>query len=524
MQNKLDKRILETSDINEINPDLQKLNIISHHLAEKSESLIFDWEKNKLCILTTNRFPNILTQILDKIAAKWYSFEFYYTDELAFSLALNWYDDLHAKEEKEEQDVKERKNVRWKDALKMIKKVYEEKDKFQEGEFIQEIIRLSFQSWASDLHLQPEESWVVLRVRRDWVLKTVFVFEHKEFRKYMMKLKFMSGARINVDTIPQDWRFDFTSYENWKETKIDVRINFMPWLRGESVVMRFLDANKSILSFWKIGFMDDSLSILQNNLQKNYWMILVTWPTWSGKTTTLYSMLNYLNDPGKKIITLEDPVEYELPWIQQSQMSEKDWYTYEKWLKAVLRQDPEVIMVWEIRTLETAEIAISAALTWHLVISTLHTNTAIEAVSRLLNMWVKPYMLAPALNLVVWQRLVRKIHDCHTKKQAWFAESEEVRTTIKKIKDAKKVDVDFDWNLPHPAWCEFCWHEWFSWRIAAVETFELNDEIKDAIVANKTSLEIYSIARQSWYLTMKEDWYIKMLKNYTTLDEIRRML
>ncbi len=526
MKNTIDKKILDLWDVQKIDPDLDKIKIISYDLAKKSQSIFFDSNNNTLCVLTTNNYPSVITQILDRISAKWYKFEFYYTDEIWFDYALNWYDDLIMKEREKEEYTIERKTVKWKQAIDMIKQVYKEKHDYTEQEFITEIIRLSFQSGASDLHFQPEDWWVTLRLRRDWVLKTVLVFDSNEFRKYMVKLKFMSWVRVNITKAPQDWRFDFISYDDDKnDKKIDVRVSFMPWLRWESVVMRFLDSSKSILWFSQIWFEWDSLSTLNNNLRKNYWMILVTWPTGSGKTTTLYSMLNYLNDPGKKIITLEDPVEYELPWIQQSQISNKDGYDYVDWLKAILRQDPEIIMVWEIRTLETAEIAINAALTWHLVISTLHTNSAIEAVSRLLSMWVKPYMLAPALNLVVWQRLLRKLHSCKSSRASSVSESEEIKAHIKQLTSIKKnLEINYDWNIPIPTWCVECWADWYEWRIAAVETFEVNDDIKKMIVEEKSEIQLLSQARQSWYLTIKDDAYVKMLEWKTTLDEIRRVV
>ncbi len=527
MKNKLEKRILEQQDISNIEPDLNKINILPQHVAEKAEAIIFDWEENKLAVLTTNKKPSILTQVLDKVTEKWYKMEFYYTDDFSFSLALNRYDELIELQEQEEKELEELKTVEGKDAIEMIKKIFRWKQRFWENEFIKEFIRLCFQSWASDVHFQPEETGVVVRIRKDWELRNILVFDHQDFRKYIMKIKHLCGVRINIDHIPQDWRFDFESYtQSWKTKKIDVRASFMPGLRGESIVMRFLDSTQSVLSFWEIWFMDNTLDSLHKNLNKNTGIILATWPTWSWKTTSLYSMLNYLNSPEKKIITLEDPVEYELPWIQQCAINEKKWFTYEEWLKSVLRQDPEVIMVWEIRTLETAEIAINAALTWHLVISTLHTNTAIEAISRLINMWVKPYMLAPALNLVIGQRLVKKLHDCHTTRQANFAEYNDVEEHIRKIKDVSLTykDLSFNGELPNPTWCEFCWHDGYDGRIAALEAFDVDEDIKDAIIKWASTLEIYSTARQWWYLTMIEDAYIKMLKWYTTLDEIRKVI
>jgi len=526
MLNTLTKKILELQDIKQIKPNLDALKIISKNTAEKIQAIPFDIEKKMIYILTTNNYPNLLSVLEDKLTSKWYKREYFYTDESNFWHALTWYDLLEKLEERVKLEKMQLKTARWKQAIDLIKKVYSEKHKYSEWDFIKLLIRLAFQAWASDLHFQPEEMGVFMRIRKDWLLKTVLSFSHNEFKKYLLKLKFISGVRMNVDWIPQDWRFDFDVYDPdlWKEKKIDVRVSFMPWLRGESVVMRFLDKTKGIMSFTQIWFLDESLEILQRNLKKTYWMILVTWPTGSWKTTTLYSMLNWLNDSTKKIITLEDPVEYELPWIQQSQINEKKGYTYEEWLKAILRQDPDIIMVWEIRTKETAEIAINAALTWHLVLSTLHTNSAIEAISRLLNMGVKPYLLAPAINLIIWQRLVRRLHSCYTYKDANMAEKAEIEEFIKKYNEIKSKKLIFDWKLPQAVWCEQCWYDWYKWRIALIETLEINDDIKNYIITWKKTYDIYAIARQYGYLTMKEDGYLKVLKGLTTLEEIRRVL
>ena len=511
--------------IKQIKPNLDALKILSKQSAEKIQAIPFDIDKNKIFILTTNKFPNLLKILEDKLIAKWYKLEYFYTDEHNFWHAFSWYNQLEQLESRRKLEEEEFKKSVWEEAIKLIKRLYENKEKYTEKDFILNLIRLAFQAWASDLHFQPEEQGVVVRIRKDWLLRTVLIFTHNEFKKYLLKLKYISWVRMNVDWIPQDGRFDFVAYNSkWEEKKVDVRVSFMPALRWESVVMRFLDASRWIMSFTEIWFLDYSLEILQRNVKKTYWMILVTWPTWSWKTTTLYSILSYLNDSKKKIITLEDPVEYELPWVQQSQINEKKWYTYEEWLKAILRQDPDIILVWEIRTKETAEIAINAALTWHLVLSTLHTNSAIEAISRLLNMGVKPYLLAPALNLIIWQRLVRKLHSCHSWQEATLPEKMEIESFLEKYNSFAKKKIQFDWKLPQPVGCEQCWYEGYLGRIAIIETFEVNDDIKNMISSWKKTLDLYSIARQYWYLTMKEDWYLKVLKWLTTLDEIRRVI
>jgi len=518
-------KILSLEDIKNIKPNLDALKVINRELSEKAEIIFFDIKWKTLKALTTNNNILLINQVKDKIEFKGYKIDFYYCDFDTFSYALSWYEYLKSLENRAKKELEELETASWVNAIEMIKKLYENKNKYSETDFIKEIIRLSFMSWSSDAHFQPEEDGVYLRLRIDGILKKVLIFTHQEFQKYLLKLKSISKVKMNVNYLPQDGRFDFITKKNWKEYKIDVRVNFMPALYWESIVMRFLDSSSWIKSFSEIWFMDKSYEILNRNIEKPYGMILVTWPTGSWKSTTLYSILNKLNLPDKKIITLEDPVEYSLPNIQQCQINPDKWYTYAEWLKAILRQDPDIIMVWEIRDLETAKIAINAALTWHLVLATLHTNTAIEAISRLINIWVEPFMLAPALNLVIWQRLVRKLCDCKVKKDASFSEKEDIEFYLNKIKNIyPSLDVNFDWKIYKEAGCEKCSYDGFRWRMAVVETFELSEEMKDEIVKWKTSLDLYQIARENGYLTMKEDAYIKMLKWYTTLDEIRRVL
>ncbi len=526
MLNKIDKRILYLDDIKNIKPNFDALKLLPREVADKLQAFPFDIWKKIVYILTTNNFPSLLSDLENKFKQKWYKVDIFYTDDDAFNYAIKWYDELENIQKKQLEEKKKINYARWKVAENLIKKLYQEKDKYSEVEFLDKLIKLSFQAGASDLHFQPEKDWIVLRLRRDWILHEVIKFTYDEFKKYLLKLKYLSQVKLNIDYLPQDGRFDLEVFTmDWKKKKIDVRVNFMPWLRGESVVLRFLDATKWVMSFTQIWFMDENLDILLKNLSKNYGIILVTWPTWSWKTTTLYSILSYLNDPWKKIITLEDPVEYELPGIQQSQINLKKGYTYEEGLKAILRQDPDIIMIWEIRTKETAEIAINAALTWHLVLSTLHTNTSIDAIDRLLNMWVKPYMLAPALNLIISQRLLRRLHSCKTWKDASPAEKAEITEVLQQINNIRRKNkIKFDGKIPIPVGCTDCWYDWYLWRIAVMETLDVNHDIKKLINQWKSSIDIFGVARQYWFLTLKEDAYLKMLKWFTSLDEIRRVI
>lgn len=338
-----------------------------------------------------------------------------------------------------------------------------------------------------------------------------------------MKIKFISGVKMNITDISQDGRFDFDIHHADETLKIDVRVSIMPGLRGESIVMRFLDASKGIMTLEDIGAQPSHIQTITWHLNRNFGLILLTWPTGSGKTTTVYSLLNMLNTTDKKIITLEDPVEYELPGIEQSQINENKKYTFEAGLKGILRHDPDIIMVWEIRTLETADMAINAALTWHLVISTIHTNSAVEAVTRLLNMGIKPFMLAAALNLVVGQRLVRKLEEY----QLVDAPSDidtEIRELLTELTTSHpEIVLDYNGKVAEPLFDSDGKPTSYHGRTAVMETLTIGEDLKKAILDGKTSTEITAIAQSQWYLTMKQDAMIKMLEGETSLDEIERV-
>lgn len=525
--NELTKSIVEIEDIKAIKPNFDAIKILTKDVCEQTQTIIFDKKWNTLKILSTNNFPEELNKIIDKLERKWLSTEISYTSVEWFNESLKRYDEYNLIILDKKNEATKQAQAYWEWAVGMIKEVFKKRNTMEPGEFIIEIVRLAFQTWASDLHLQPQDDGVLLRVRIDGVMQEILEFTHDDFKKYLQKLKFIAGTKMNVDYIPQDGRFSFEAKSReWENKKVDARVNFMPWLSSESTVIRFLDATKWISTFEKIWFVGKTYDVLKHALEKNTWIIIFTWPTGSGKTTTLYTILNYLNNGKEKIITLEDPIEYELKWIQQSQINHNKGYTYAEWLKAILRHDPDIILVWETRDQETADISINAALTWHKVFTTLHTNSAIESISRLVNMWLKPYMLAPSLNLIVAQRLVRWLcPNCSTKREANYAEKTEIEDSLKKMKDANpNMDIKFDGKIPQTVWCDKCNGSGYKWRIAIIETFEITDDIKNIIIEWRTWIDLYAKARENWYITIREDWIIKMLKWQTTLDEIRRVV
>ena len=259
----------------------------------------------------------------------------------------------------------------------------------------------------------------------------------------------------------------------------------MPGIITESVVIRFLDATESIDDFREIGFRGDNLSLLENYLHKTSGIIIITGPTGSGKTTTLYAILKKLNDGTKKIITLEDPIEYKIAGLQQSQINYDKNYDYETGLKAILRQDPDIILVGETRTKETAQIAINASLTGHLVFTTLHTNSVLDSLSRLMNMGIEPYLLTPALQLLIGQRLVRKVCPfCSEWQDATPEEDAEIRKNLTELQERLPADAlpDYQGKILKGKGCEHCNHSGHKGRIALIELLEINDIMREKLM------------------------------------------
>lgn len=369
--------------------------------------------------------------------------------------------------------------------------------------------------WSSDIHYDNNEFNVVIRFRIDWMLVDIFKLEKKEYKLFLERIKHSSNLKLNITNVPQDWKYSI----NIDENKIDVRVSTLPTPFWENIVCRILDAKKAIINFEDLWFFWTTKRILEKSIKKKNWMILVTWPTWSWKTTSLYTILSQLNTREKKIITLEDPIEYQLNWIIQSEVNEKNWYTFDMWLKALLRQDPDIIMLWEIRDYETLNTATQASLTWHLVLSTLHTKSASETLDRIINMWLKPYIIASALDTIIAQRLVRKI--CTNCKEEKIKTKEEDQI-IKEI--MKDIWMKWLWSenikLYHWKWCEECSNSGFKWRIWVYEILSFNENLRNLIRSWANSEEIIAEWRKIDMITMKEDGILKAIKWYTTIEEI----
>ena len=378
---------------------------------------------------------------------------------------------------------------------------------------------------ASDIHIEPEETAVRLRYRLDGVLQDISDLKEHYYRSILSRIKLLGGMKINVHTAPQDGRFTIKT----PDVEIEVRVSIIPSAYGETVVMRLLNPKSIRLDLKDLGFREDDLAIIEEQIARPNGIILNTGPTGSGKTTTLYAFLRRIYNPEIKIITIEDPIEYHLEGITQTQVNPGRNYTFASGLRSILRQDPDVILVGEIRDNETAEIAMHAALTGHLVFSTLHTNDACGAVPRLLDMNVQPAILAPALNLAIAQRLVRKLcPHCKEEVEATPEQAKRIREIVEKMPArVKKPELGDKITFYKPKGCDYCNGTGYKGRVAVAELLVVDREIQDLITRSDkmpTAAEIKDLAIKKGMTTMEDDAVLKILAGLTSLSEAENVL
>lgn len=380
---------------------------------------------------------------------------------------------------------------------------------------------------ASDIHFEPEEKTIRLRFRLDGVLHELMElppFVHKFINS---RIKLISGLKITNSSIAQDGRFSIFL----DETEINLRVSIMPGAYGESIVLRILNPKSIRVKLEDMGIEPKLFNIFMNGIEKPNGLILLTGPTGSGKTTTLYSFLQKIYSDEIKIITIEDPIEYHLPGISQTQTDDEKGYTFLEGLRSALRQDPDVIMVGEIRDNETAKIAVESALTGHLVFSTLHTNNAAGVIPRLIDLDVNPKILVSALSLSIAQRLVRVL--CNNCKKERPATEEELKTINKIIETAKNNGKDFsnygvDLNNPIKLYdavgCDNCNKTGFKGRMGIFEAIQNDENIEAIIIKNPSEREIKAIQAKQGSLSMREDGIVKVLKGITSIDEVKSVV
>lgn len=386
---------------------------------------------------------------------------------------------------------------------------------------------------ASDIHIEPEEKEVHVRYRIDGVLHEAMTLPKDVAKGLVARIKVLSNLKLDEHRLPQDGRFKIAS----DQYKISFRVSILPVFDGEKIVMRLLDESSKGLTLEKMGLHPVALEVVQREINKPNGMILVTGPTGSGKTTTLYTIMDILNQPEVNVSTVEDPVEYRMPRVNQTQISTKIGMTFAAALRALLRQDPDIIMVGEIRDQETLEIAMHAAMTGHLVLSTLHTNSAAATLPRMLDMGAEPFLIASTVNVIVAQRLVRRL--CVECREAYKLDEKELASLgklynlddvfvyLKNDKVAKKFIADAkdftEVQFYKAVGCEQCSNEGYKGRNGIYEVMEMTTEVRKLVTQEATTEMLNDQAKKEGMASMVDDGFLKVIQGTTSLEEVMRV-
>ncbi len=406
------------------------------------------------------------------------------------------------------------------DTLEEFKAYLREFKSLHPSEILEVILAGGLANRASDLHFEPGREKCGLRVRIDGILYDLFELDVPAYKSLLSRIKLLSGLKLNIRNRAQDGRFSVKVFKK----EIEIRTSTIPSEYGETIVLRLLDPELISLELEQLGLRADDLAVIEAQLKKPNGMILNTGPTGSGKTTTLYAFLKKVYRPEIKIITIEDPIEYHLKGIEQTQVNPEAGYDFKTGLRSILRQDPDVILVGEIRDLETARIAMHAALTGHLVFSTLHTNRAAGAIPRLISLGVEPAIISPALNIIIAQRLVRRLCPyCKKATEINKSTKKQIDEFIKNLPprvDKSKIE---NYQIYKPVGCNKCQNLGYHGRIGIFEIFQLTSEVRKAIHQGISALDLLELAKDQQMVTVQQDGIIKALSGITSFEEIERV-
>lgn len=390
---------------------------------------------------------------------------------------------------------------------------------------LEHTMQLSLDKKASDIHIEPRKNNIEIRLRVDGTLRKIVEYPMNSHPGVVSKTKLMANLKIDESRVPQDGRIS-----TWVgEKEVDLRVSTLPTVNGEKVVMRVLDKSKKIPSLKALGFAGMNYERFLQAIEQPNGIVLTSGPTGSGKTTTMYSAMSYINKPDINIMTLEDPVENQMEGLNQSQMHPEIDYTFAHGLRTALRQDPDVIMVGEIRDKETIDIAIEASLTGHLVLSTIHTNSAVETITRILNMKVPDFLLISAVNLIIAQRLVKRLcPKCKVKQKL----SDKTKRKVEEAFEVFSPPEDLDMNIfenpqfygPSENGCEACEGSGYKGRVGIYEVLTMDEVIKQAILDGMPGIEIEKMAKKQGMTTLEQDGIIKALSGLTSLEEVYKLV
>lgn len=404
--------------------------------------------------------------------------------------------------------------------IKELSEVAIKKDIWDIVEYIDNVFKDAVDRWCSDIHIEPNDSFLLIRFRKDGEFLIRDKIETDHISAIVTRLKVLAKVKIDENKKPQDGKIVY--YYEKEKLNIDIRLSTLPTKFWEKIAMRILKPDESLTNLEALGMIDVNLELVKNALKSTYGIILVAWPTGSWKTTTLFGILKNYNPLEYNISTLEDPIEYNIDFINQSQVKPDIGYTFASWLRTLLRQDPDIIMVWEIRDKETATLAVESALTWHLVLSTIHTNSASWTIQRLINMWVEPFLLASAMRMVISQRLWKQIcQNCKEEHEISDIRKQKVKEILKPIVDEDTLN---NMQFYKGKWCEICSYTWYKWRLGIHEVLLVEDYLEPLILSSESSNTIKKAAIEHGMVTIVQDALLKALLWKTTVEEALKLL
>ncbi len=504
------------------------LRYIPEATARAAQVAAFALVDKKIKVAARNPQNEKVTQVLTDLTTKGLVPELYITSTQGLERAWKTYSDLsfayeskagslEISSEEIAEIIDQAKNLPA--VITILESTIAAKKMYRVSRILETILAGALAVNASDVHLEPEEGYVQLRFRLDGVLQSLVRFDNETYGLLLSRIKLISGMKLNVKKDSQDGRFSI----RMSFGDVEVRVSILPGAYNESIVMRLLNPKSIDVPLESLGINPKLLAILVAEMNRPDGMILTTGPTGSGKTTTLYSFLKKIHTPDVKIITIEDPIEYHLQGIVQTQVNDKG-YNFTEGLRAAVRQDPDIIMVGEIRDHETADIAINSALTGHLVFSTLHTNDAAGTFPRLIDLGVNAKVLTSAIRVAMAQRLLRKVCQfCRKQGVAEGATKQEIETVLASIEDRSLVPTNTT-TIYTAQGCEKCNNTGYKGRVGIYEAILTSDKIETAVETNPSEREIWNAAKGQGILTMKQDGVIKILEGVTTMEELERVI
>ncbi len=508
------------------NANKKSVQTLSEDIARKNHMIIFDSDKktNTLHVAMVEPQDVNALNILRFIAQK---DRMNITVYLASDEVMEGLFKLYGSAEQAVEDVVQSFEIEGEDKTDSLN-VIDDRENIQDApvaKLVHVIIKHALDGKASDIHIEPIDKTYRVRFRQDGILHSSLTFPLEVGKAVISRIKILSNLKIDEKRKPQDGRFRI----NDKGNDIDFRVSSLPVVEGEKIVMRVLEKDRQTFDLKELGMMGTQYEMFLERIMEPFGMILMTGPTGSGKSTTLYAFLKILNGEERNIITLEDPVEYFVPGINQSQVKPEIGYTFASGLRSILRQDPNVIMVGEVRDGETAELAVHAALTGHLVFSTVHTNNAVGALPRLIDLGIEPFLIASSVRVIAAQRLVRRICEyCKEEEHIPANVVEKVREGLKGVSDEEKRKYGLDPNAPfkfqHGKGCKKCGGLGLQGRLALYEAIDIDRDMQNLITEEDGNMpKVEKLAREKGFITLKQDGILKMLLGLTTLAELERV-